>query len=155
MTREQHKEFLKKLLLVSEVRVGVKWSNEYEASESAERDGNKEERQPEWIHDKTLPDVVLVKCYMFRFLFVSDVYRLNTQIVCKHTVNWVCKDDWPKTRPESNPYLWLITPSCEYSISVCQSVFLFVCSIRELKTRIYRAPLFSAEFPYFPLKGPF
>ena len=42
MTREQHKEFLKKLLLVSEVRVGVKWSNGYEASESAERDGNKE-----------------------------------------------------------------------------------------------------------------
>lgn len=42
MTRKQHKEFLKKLLLVSEVRVGVKWSNDYEASEGAERDGNKE-----------------------------------------------------------------------------------------------------------------
>ena len=26
---------------------------------------------------------------------------------------------------------------------------------RELKTRISRAPLFSAEFPYFPLKAPF
>ena len=41
MTKIEQEEFLKKLLLVSEVRVGVKRRNEYETSESAERDGNK------------------------------------------------------------------------------------------------------------------
>ena len=41
MTRKQQEEFLKKLLLVSEVRVGVKWKNEYEASEGAERNRDK------------------------------------------------------------------------------------------------------------------
>ena len=42
MTKIEQEEFLKKLLLVSEVRVGVKRRNEFETSESAERDGNKE-----------------------------------------------------------------------------------------------------------------
>ena len=42
MTKIEQEEFLKKLLLVSEVRVGAKRRNEYETSESAERDGNKE-----------------------------------------------------------------------------------------------------------------
>ena len=42
MTRKQQEEFLKKLLLVSEVRVGVKWRNDYEASEGTERDRDKE-----------------------------------------------------------------------------------------------------------------
>ena len=42
MTRKQQEEFLKKLLLVSEVRVGVKWRNDYEASEGIERDRDEE-----------------------------------------------------------------------------------------------------------------
>tara|TARA_B110000908_G_C10084151_1_gene370973 strand:- start:75 stop:257 length:183 start_codon:yes stop_codon:yes gene_type:complete len=42
MTRKQQEEFFKKLLLVSEGRVGVKWRNDYEASEGIERDRDEE-----------------------------------------------------------------------------------------------------------------